>query len=148
MTSASGRPIQIGDVLIHEDGARGVVVEIGQEGYHGRHVFFVGDIAVQTSYGSYRCGNKYSAWRHVERRDMLPIERWRSWNVRPWKHDEYDELSPDAQLAIDGIMAVMPPHPREDSDDWFRPHCIEDALKQLAEHLQTLHEGLMERVWR
>lgn len=132
MTSASGRPIEIGDVLIHDDGTRGVVVEIGREGGRGQHVMFVGDFAVQTGWGTHRCGNEYSKWRHLDRRDTMPIERWRSWNARDWSPDDDSELVPDEQFAIDGIAALLP-----DDDDY--PMSIDEALQQLAVYLQTLH---------
>ena len=142
MNAADGEPIRLGDILIHDkDGDRGVVVEIGsKEGTVCKYCTFVGDIAIKTGPGSYRCTNNYSKWRHIERRDQLPIERLLSFRSRQFLPDIDTDLSDDEQYAVAGISSLLPPDPCEDYDDWFPPNSIDEALSRLGQHLQELHD--------
>lgn len=142
MKDAIGRPIKIGSILRHRiDRTQGVVVEIGMVGRLARHVQAVGMIAIQTSYGSYRCTNHYDEWIHVEREWTTAVERYRSFLVTPWEHDDSIAADPMEALAMEFVAALLPKDPWEDEDTF--PSDLETVLLALAETMDAkLHQKL------
>lgn len=138
LADADGRAIREGSVLREiNDGEQGVVTWIGRAGGpSGPAMASVGDIAVQKSSRVTRVTNRYSQWRHVSHIEQSYAERYLSWMHRPHDHDEDGDISKDEAMAIDGIMALLP----DDIVDWdYGPHPdrLEDALRFLADHLQS-----------
>lgn len=139
LTASDGKAITEGSVLINlEDGTRGVVTEIGRPGHRSSiPILSLGDIIIQTSPGCYRGTNMYDKWRHIPHNEQTYLERYNSWRMRPYRHDEYDGVSREEGCAINGIMALL----RDDVVEWELgpwPDHIEDALKFLQEHLSDL----------
>lgn len=136
MKDVLGQPIEIGSILRHRlDGTQGVVVEIGEPGRIARHVIAVGDIAIQTGHGSYRCTNLYDHWVHVHREHTTAVERYRSFMVRPWHYDESVSRSRQEAFAMEFAAALLPRCPWE-ADDTF-PDDLETVMLAIAEELDS-----------
>lgn len=143
IADADGKPIAEGSVLrCLDDGEQGVVVKILRAGDYGTFLDQVGDLQIHTGSGSTRCTNRYSRWRHVPREEQTYEQRFLS-----WFHDktaleyngliEDEEKTPDARLAISGIMALLP----EEIVDWETgpwPDSVEQALRFLVQHLSSI----------
>jgi hypothetical protein len=150
LVSASGKPIQIGDILRHEDGrSQGVVTWIGfpdaKLGAFGAPALArIGDIEVKESDGTSRISNQYEKWSHVPRGETTYWQRLKSWVVRPFHYEEPDEdvqecnrISKGEALACDGIMALLPNDPVDwEYGDW--PDRIEVAFGYLLSHLEEI----------
>lgn len=138
MTDVLGQPIKLGSILRHRrDGTQGVVVEIGEPGRIARHVLAVGDIAIQTGYGSYRCTNCYNDWVHVQREYTTAVERYRSFMVTPWEHD--DLVSEDrAEALVMEFAAALLPFDMWEAEDSF-PTCIDSVLLEIAKEMDRQH---------
>lgn len=141
-TSASGKPIRLGDVLeCFTDGDRGMVVNIVREGDMGMPgLTQVGDIHIKTSPGCTRVSNQYTKWRHVPHDEQTYAQRYAAWFFDPRALD-YNCLADDEtksvheKKAISGIMALLP----ESTVDWETgpwPDSIEQALTFLVDHLE------------
>lgn len=136
MKDVLGQPIKLGSILRHRrDGTQGVVVEIGEPGRIARHVIAVGDIAIQTGHGSYRCTNLYDHWVHVHREHTTAVERWRSFTSRPWQHDESVATDPREAFSMELAAALLPRCPWE-ADDAF-PDDIETVMLAVAEEIDA-----------
>jgi hypothetical protein len=139
LEDANHNPIRIGSVLQHaRDRTRGVVVEIAREGQRTTTpMISIGDIVVQSRPGIQRVTNQYSDWAHIPQHLQTYRERHLSWHVRPFEHEEDRDACRVEQLAIDGIMALLP----EDTINWEYgpwPDRIDDALNFLVAHLSEL----------
>lgn len=137
IADADDIPIRKGDVLRDIDsGESGVVIKIMRAGDRGYVFDMVGDLKILTQTGITRTTNKYKQFRHVDKADQTYWERYRSWLVTPFHHDEYMQASKDEQIAMEGIFALLP----EDAVnwEWESPQRIEDALKCLMRHLTEL----------
>lgn len=142
-TSASGKPIRLGDTLeCFSDGERGTVVNIVRDGDLGMPgLTQVGDLHIQTAPGCTRVTNQYVKWRHVPRDEQTYAQRYAAWFHDPWALD-YNCLADDEtksiheKKAISGIMALLP----EDVVCWETgpwPDSLEAALKFLVDHLEA-----------
>lgn len=134
---ADGKAIYIGSVLQNmEDGARGVVTEIGLPGTRSSiPIMMLGDIVIQTSPGCYRGTNTYSQWRHIPHNDQTVRERYNSWRLRAYHHDPYVGTTRAEGCAINGIMSLL----RDDVVNheygpW--PDHLENALEFLVSELE------------
>lgn len=148
IVDADGIPIKVGSVLerIEKDerlSCRGVVTQIGLPGVMVRACIIgmaVGDIEIETCPGSYRITNQWSEWRHIPKERQTYRERFRAWCLVPYEHDDNNGTrSHDEGLAIDGILALLPP----DAVDWEYgpwPDSIAEALAFLQEHLSEISE--------
>lgn len=141
IVDADKHPIGIGSVLQHiKEKDRGVVTRIALPGM--RPVVIcegIGDVHIQKSPGCHRVTTRYHEWLHVPHAEQTYEERFLAWTHREYDHDEDRSASNDEGLAIDGIMALLP----EDIVDWESgpwPDRIEDALRFLVEHLNTLNK--------
>lgn len=139
----NGVPIRVGSVLKSiEDGERGVVILICQEGDKAPDVMCVGDVRIKTGAGTYRVTNRYDKWVHVPQCEQTYMEKYASWYATPFKSDWMPGDAPcseDEECAVQGIMALLP-------DDIIDPEKgiwadrIDEALKLMAEHLTALKE--------
>lgn len=134
MNDVLGQPIKLGSILRHRrEGIQGVVVEIGDAGRITRHVLAVGDIAIQTGYGSYRCTNMGDHWVHVQREHTTAVERYRSFMAQPWEHDDCVATDPSEAFAMELAAALLPHDPWAGEDDF--PTDIERVMLAVAEEI-------------
>lgn len=141
IVDANEQPIFVGSVLELADRddrnyQRGVVIEIATDpkGVY-RHAWGLGDMAIKTSEGSYRCTNDYGKWVHIPRERQTYCERYRSWLTEPFDHDQDDDRDRGTQLTIDGILALLPKDLYTD-DLADIPRTIEDALAIVVDLLE------------
>jgi len=141
IVDADGVAILVGSVLERVDGTdRGVVTQIVLPGALIRCVLIpvIGDLEIETSPSCRRITNQWAKWRHIPKERQTYRERFRSWQLTPYEHDDNNgKRSSDEGLAIDGILALLPP----DAVDWDYgpwPDSIEEALGFLETHLTQL----------
>lgn len=135
IADVNGNPIREGSVLREiNDGERGVVVRIVRPGDMGSAFDSAGDLHIRTGRGTTRVTNRYSQWAHIPHNDQTYEERLHAWLKTPYEHCQFRCKSKDEDIAIDGIMALLP----DDAVDYdydSGPHSIEDALGYLVAHL-------------
>lgn len=139
MLDADGVAITPGAVLRSvDDGERGVVVRIINPGdKYGPLGCGVGDCLIQLRPGTTRVTNRYTNWRRVKHDEQTFRERYMGWFYSDKKWAGCEDNSPDIDLAISGIMALLP----EDAVDWEYgpiPSCLENALQILVGHMESL----------
>lgn len=137
---ADGVAIREGSVLKEiNDGERGVVTRIVRASDTvAPMAACIGDIVISISGNpsTKRVTNRYAQWRHIPHNDQTYSERFLSWMQKPFVHDEDSRISRDQQLAIDGILNLLP----DDVVDWtfgLCPDRLQDALHYLVEHLTS-----------
>lgn len=138
---AEGTAICVGDVLRHlEDGTIGVVIQIWKAGDTDRGLIphQVGDMDLQITPGSTRVTNRHNQWVGVPRDEQTYDLKFRSWLATPYERDEDSDRSPDEQLAVDGILALLPDNLIDSADEW--PESTVSALALLARHLIEVTE--------
>jgi hypothetical protein len=145
MKDIDGVEIVEGSVLSNVlDGESGVVVKIMQEGDFGTCFDSVGDLKIQTGFGTYRCTNCYRDWRHVSRSDQTYSQRLLSWRIRPYDSFIYPEdMSRAEGVCLDGIMSLLPSDP-VDWDFGPFPDNIESVLGFLVSHLEEITKPKVE----
>lgn len=135
IADCDGQSIKEGSVLRHtQDNCRGVVTKIIRAGDSGPMFSGVGDMAIRESSNCTRMSNNYKMWKHIPHDEQLFEERYYSWLCREPYYDESRSISKDKQLAVDGIMAMLP----SDVVDWDYgpfPDTLEDALWYLSKFL-------------
>lgn len=146
MIAEDGGTIQIGDVLINvNDKARGVVIDIAQRGKLHRYAGIPhnhGDLTIMITTGLQRITNRYDQWKHIDHDQQTPLERYRSFCVRPPNIDEDDEsISQDEQYAVAGILALLPSWFTDDVRELGAPRFLE-VLKVMAEYAESQRERL------
>lgn len=138
IADADGAAIREGSVLQHIiEPDRGVVIRISRVGDKpATFLDQVGDIGIRTSVGCTRFTNQYSQWRHIPQNQQTYEERYWSWLNRPYEHDADRCKNKAEDMAVDGIMALLP----DDIVDWdydSGPYSLEDALGYLVRHLSN-----------
>lgn len=141
---ADGIPIREGSVLKEiQDGERGVVTRIVRAGDSvAPMAACIGDIVISISKHptTKRVTNRYSKWRHIPHDEQTYQERHLSWAQKPFKPDLDRSISSDEQIAVNGIMSLLP----ESVVNWENspwPDRLDDALNFLCCHLTSLKEA-------
>lgn len=138
---ADNAPIREGSVLREiKDGERGVVTRIVRASDTvAPFASCIGDLVISISGhpSIKRVTNRYSQWKHIPQEQQTYEERFLSWMHRPFEHDPDKSISQDEQLAVNGIMALLPRDiVNSEYGPW--PDHLEDALRFLTYHLTVI----------